>query len=205
MAEMGCLERYLFQGWRETIKTNKMKNSDIKFVVDRIKAQEGETVMLSWECGVPDAVTLTIDNGFTKSQIQLPDSGSRSVAIQKSKGTTTLRLTVAASGRIVRREVVVRVKNLKTIKARPYRASSSPRGGSLKGLWGRVNGWFRGQLQRWSYAWRAMPPRRRRIYQAIFIWLMAMMVATCSHNSGYTAGYKEALRQVQSGSVQHPV
>lgn len=171
-----------------------MKNSDIKFVVDRKSANEGENVMVSWECGIPDAVTLTIDNGYTKSQIQLPDSGSRSVAIQKSKGSTTLRLTVAQSGAIVRRELTVKVKNIKRVKAKTYRPSSS-RGGSFKGLWGKLSYRVNSFMQRMAYSWRAMPPRRRRIYQAIFIWLAAMMVATCSHNSGYEAGYQKALQE----------
>lgn len=170
-----------------------MKNNDIKFAIDRTSAEEGENVMVTWECGIPDAVTLTIDNGFTKSQIQLPDSGARSVAIQRSKGSTTLRLTVAQSGKIVRRELTVKVKNIKRVKAKTYRPSSS-RGGSLKGLFGRLGGKINGFVQRMGYAWRAMPLRRRRIYQALFIWIAAMMVSTCSHNRGYEAGLNHALQ-----------
>ena len=177
-----------------------MKNSEIKFVVDRKTVEEGESVMLSWECGVPDAVTLTIDNGYTKSQIQLPDSGSRSVAIQRSKGATTLRLTVAQSGRIERREIAVKVKNIKRVKAKAYRPSSAARGGALKDLLGRVRYKLRGLLQRVAYAWAAMPRRRKRIYQALLVWLTAMMISTCAHNNGYKAGYQEAMRQ---SAVEH--
>jgi hypothetical protein len=182
-----------------------MKNKDIKFVVDRKSAQEGENVLVSWECGLPDAVTLTIDNGLTKSQIQLPDSGSRTVAIQRSKGSTILRLTVAQSGHIERREIAVKVKNLKTIKAKPYRATSRRSGGSLKGLIQRLGDKLRQFVGRVGYSWRAIPPRKRRIYQALLIWAAAMMISTCSHNSGYQAGYKRALQDVSPTTATKPL
>lgn len=187
-------------GRSKRLKTSRMKNNEIKFVVDRKSAEEGENVLVSWECGLPDAVTLTIDNGFTKSQIQLPDSGSRTVAIQRSKGSTTLRLTVAQSGRIERREIAVKVKNIKRVKAKTYRARPQGGGGSIRSFFQRIGYKLRGWMGRMGYAWRAMPLKRRRIYLALLIWAAAMMLSTCSHNNGYKAGYQRALQEMSATS-----
>lgn len=170
-----------------------MKNSEIKFSVDRSSATEGESVMVAWDCGVPDSVTLTIDNGLSSSRIQLSDSGSRMVMVGRCKGRMVLRLAVASAGRIERRELVVKVKNLRTIKAKSARRTSS-RTFTPNGFVGRAVRWVENLWRRLAYSWRVMPAKQKRIYVIMLLLLAALWISALSRNAGYEAGYREGLK-----------
>lgn len=177
-------------------------SSKIKFSIDRKSAGEGEYVTLSWDCGMPDSATLTIENGYRTSRLQLPDSGSRTVLIEKSKGKTTFRLAATWGTRKEVSELSVKVKNLKTIRAKAYR----PKRGktlSFRGLWGRIVSWWRSFTGRLSYAWRVMPPRQKRIYKIVLIVLAIMWAGSAWRNAGYRAGYEQALRDQQRIEATH--
>ena len=95
-----------------------MSKSNIRFDVDRRSAKEGESITVTWDCGVPDSVSLRVDNGYRPFILQLADSGSRAIAIEKSKGKTTLRLTASCGTRKESREIAIKVKSTKVIKAK---------------------------------------------------------------------------------------
>ena len=170
-------------------------SSKINFSIDRKNAREGESVMVAWECGMPDAVTLTIENGYESSRIQLPDSGSRAILIGKSKGKTTLRLTVAKGGKIERKELTIKVKNIKPIRAKAYRPRTKF---SLRDLLRRVGEWWRSFCSRVSYAWRTMPPKRQRFYKILLLVLAITWMGSAWRNAGYRAGYEQAIRDTQT-------
>ena len=169
-------------------------SKEIKFDIDRKSVQEGETIMVAWECGMPDAVTLTIENGYETSRMQLADSGSRTILIGKSKGKTTLRLTVAKGGKIERREVAVKVKNIKPIRAKTYRPRSKF---SLRNLPQKVGEWWRSLRSKVSYAWQVMPPRQKRLYKIFLIVLAVMWISGLGRTAGYKAGYEQAMKDAQ--------
>lgn len=169
-------------------------SSKIKFDIDKKCAKEGETVLVAWECGMPDAVTLTIENGYETTRLQLADSGSRAILIGKSKGKTTLRLTVAQGGKIERKELSVRVKNIKPIRAKAYRPR---RQFSLRDVPRRVGEWWRTMCSRVRYAWQSMTPRQRRIYKAVLIMLVVMWLGGMWRSAGYKAGYEQAMKDAQ--------
>lgn len=175
----------------------------IIFTADRKSVGEGEYVTLSWDCGMPDSVTLTIKNGYHTTRLQLPDSGSRSVLIEKSKGKTTFRLVAAQGTSKQSQELSVRVKNLKTIRAKAYRPKKSRRPASLGELWSRTKAWWRNFCGRVSYGWRVMPPRQKRIYKIVLIALAIMWAGSAWRNAGYRAGYEQALRDQQQIESTH--
>ena len=179
-------------------------SAKINFTVDRKSVREGETVMVTWDAGVPDAVTLTIENGYETSRLQLPDSGSRAVMIAKSKGKTTLRLAVAQGGRVERRELCVKVKNIKPIRAKAYRPKSHRnRQFSLKNLPRRIGEWWRTFCSRMRYAWQVMPPKQKRIYRILLIVLAVMWMGSMWRNAGYRAGYEQAIRDAQQIEAEY--
>jgi hypothetical protein len=187
-----------------------MSESKIVFNVDRTEVNEGENVMVAWDCGIPDAVTLTIDNGYSTSQIQLADSGSRMVAIHKSKGRTTLRLAVATGGKIERREVVLKVKNIKTThtqtasnKGTNYSYVKQRNGFSLKRLYNKISYRIRGFFQRLSYGWSVMPKRTKRIYQFALLLMVVMWFNTCGQSKGYQMGYEQAIIDARKAATQY--
>lgn len=169
----------------------------IEFTADRKSADEGGYVTLSWDCGMPDSVTLTIENGYKTTRLQLPDSGSRTILIEKSKGKTTFRLAVAQGTSKTTSELSVKVKNIKPLRAKAYRPHKSRRGFSFRGLGGRIATWWRNFTGRVSYGWRAMSPRQRRTYKIILILLAIMWAGSAWRNAGYRAGYQQAIRDRQ--------
>ena len=180
-----------------------MSKSNITFDVDRRSAKEGESITVTWDCGVPDSVNLRVDNGYRPFILQLADSGSRAIAIEKSKGKTTLRLTASCGTRKESREIVVKVKNTKVIKPKEvrYRRSRSTAQNnipSLRELWGKLRSGLRGFVQRVEYAWRTMPPRTKRIYKFLLILLAAMWISSMGRSQGYKAGYEQGIKDRQS-------
>lgn len=180
-----------------------MSKSNITFDVDRRSAKEGETITVTWDCGVPDSVSLRVDNGYRPFILQLADSGSRAIAIEKSKGKTTLRLTASCGTRKESREIVVKVKNTKVIKAKEVRYRRSRRNTSttlpsFRELWQRLRSGLRGFVQRVEYAWRTMPPRTKRIYKFLLILLAAMWISSMGRSQGYNAGYEQGIKDRQS-------
>ena len=180
-----------------------MSKSNITFDVDRRSAKEGESITVTWDCGVPDSVSLRVDNGYRPFILQLADSGSRAIAIEKSKGKTTLRLTASCGTRKESREIVVKVKNTKVIKAKEVRYRRSRRNTStalpsFRELWGKLRSGLRGFVQRVEYAWRTMPPRTKRIYKFLLILLAAMWISSMGRSQGYKAGYEQGIKDRQS-------
>lgn len=178
-----------------------MSNSNITFSVDRKSATEGETITVSWDCGVPDSVSLRVDNGYRTFILQLPDSGNRTILVEKSKGKLSLKLSCSCGTRVERREIDVKVKNLKVIKARPARERQSRNFFSIrspKELWHRIKNSIRGFVQRVEYGWRVMPPKTKRIYKFLLILLAAMWISSMGQNRGYRAGYEQAIKDRQS-------
>ncbi len=173
-------------------------SNKIKFDIDRRSVREGDTVMVAWDCGVPDAVTLTIENGYETTRLQLADSGSRAIVVGKSKGKTTLTLAVAQSGKIERKVLSIRVKNIKPIRARAYRPRSARCASwSLRDVPRRVGEWWRSMASRVRYAWSVMPPRQKRIYKFLLIALAVMWMGSAWRNAGYRAGYEQAVKDSQ--------
>lgn len=170
-------------------------SSKIKFDIDKKSAKEGESVLVAWECGMPDAVTLTIENGYDTTRLQLADSGSRAILIGKSKGKTTLRLTVARGGKIERKELSIRVKNVKSIRAKVYR---SRRKFSLREVPKRVSGWWRTLRARLSYAWQSMTPKQRRLYKIVLVMMVVLWLGGLWRSAGYRAGYEQAMKDAQN-------
>ena len=180
-----------------------MSKSNITFDVDRRSAKEGESITVTWDCGVPDSVSLRVDNGYRPFILQLADSGSRAIMIEKSKGKTTLRLTASCGTRKESREIVVKVKNTKVIKAKEVRYRRSRRNTStslpsFRELWGKLRSGLRGFVQRVEYAWRTMPPRTKRIYKFLLILLAAMWISSMGRSQGYKAGYEQGIKDRQS-------
>lgn len=176
-----------------------MSKQTISFSADRTHATEGEVVTLSWDCGVPDSVTLRIDNGYKTTLLHLPDSGTRAILIEKSKGKTTLQLTAVIGTRKEHKELSVRVKNLKVIRPREATRRSSRRRFSMadlspKQLWQQIKGAVVGFWRKLEYGWRIMPPKTKRIYKFLLILLAAMWISAMGQSRGYKAGYEQGIK-----------
>ena len=173
----------------------------IEFKVDRKRVKEGDIVVVTWNCNLPDSVTLIIDNGYNISRIQLPDSGTRSVLIQRSKGKTTLRLSVVQGGKVEYKEVDVKVKNISLTNDnghRTYQGNSTSSTSSLSGWFGRLKYKISLFIQRFTYGWRVMPENKRRTYKILLAVLIVLWIAVIFQRIGYNAGYEKGIQEFQS-------
>lgn len=165
-------------------------SKEIQFKTDRTKVREGEYVIISWQCDSPDAVSLTVDNGFSSYSVQLADSGSRSVTVEKSKGRkTVLRLNAVYNGKVERKEIEVKVEEVKARRAPKAGTSPKPFRNPFRNF---RSGWnsFKYRL---SYGWQAMPEKKRRNYTTVLIALALVWLFTVARTCGYQAGYQKAL------------
>lgn len=151
--------------------------SKITFNSDKTKAREGEYINVSWSCEGPDAVSLTIDNGYNSSSMQLADSGSRAILLTKSKGKTVLRLKAVFNRKAEVSEIAVKVeapkpeKKAKAPKAKKPRKPIKNPFKTLKSSW--TTFW-----SRMKYGWQMLPPRKRRTYKILFLVLFILWLLT---------------------------
>ncbi|MBE6201374.1 MAG: hypothetical protein E7134_04200 [Rikenellaceae bacterium] len=180
-----------------------MKQNNIQFSTDRQSATEGEVINVSWDCGVPDSVALKVENGYRTYILQLADSGSRALMVEKSKGKMTLTLTRACGVHKDSKTIAVKVKNLKVVKARPARSHSTRSNGgrsipSPSQLWQRIKEGTRAFIGRIKYAWQVMPPKTKRIYRIVLIVLAVLYISSIGQSRGYRAGYEQAIKDQQT-------
>lgn len=175
-------------------------SKEIQFQVGKTKVREGDYVVISWQCDSPDAVSLTVDNGLSPYNVQLADSGSRSVTIEKSKGKkTVLRLNVVYNGKVERKELEVKVEEVREAKApkarqaRPARSFRNPFR-NFKANWNS----FKYRLR---YGWQVMPEKKRRIYKAIMYGLLAVWLFSIVRTCGYQAGYQKGLESAPQSTI----
>jgi len=150
---------------------------------------------VSWDCESPDAVSLTVDNGFRETSVQLADSGSRSVVMDQSKGNTTLRLTVVQNGKVQKEELSVKVSKPKAKTTKQHRPLNNP----FKNL----NGNWSSFIYRLRYGWQMLPDKKRKIYKAIFFGLIALWLFGIAESIGYKAGFKKGYESAPQELTQN--
>lgn len=173
------------------------------FKVDKKKAKVGDWVTVSWNCDSPDAVSLTVDNGYSSYNVQLADSGSYGITIAKSKGKTILRLNVVFNGKVQREELEVKVEesehhqqstgsSRKVYEAEPPRSSKKRSFGNplswLSRKWSDFNARFR-------YGWSLLPEKKKRIYKIALWVIVAVWLFSIAQSIGYKAGYQRGIQE----------
>lgn len=158
-------------------------SKNIQFNIDKTKVKTGEYVTVTWQCEGPDAVSLTIDNGSSTNSLQLPDSGSRSIVMEKGK--TTLRLKAIFNGKAEQKELTVKVEEPKAAKKPRARKATSRRLRSPKELW-----------YGFKAGWNMLPEKRRRvlktlIYVTLALWFFSI-IRTCGYQDGYQKGIESS-------------
>lgn len=155
-----------------------MGNSTIhKFEADRTSGTEGDCVTLSWECGCPDSVTLTVDNGYRKDSMEVGYDGSTRMVLAASKGKTVYTLTARTNGKAEEMSVTVKVKNTSSGKA------SKPKSevGSLKLRLEKFKAWWIQYKYRLKYSWQYMP-KKQKILWYVLIGLTVLMLLSGIRN-----------------------
>lgn len=98
------------------------KSKVMKFRTDKSKVYEGESFIVSWDCQNPEMVSLTVEDG-AKSQIPLPDSGSRTISASGNADKIVLTLHASIGGRVQVKKAVLR---LSVMSSRPKRCTIAP-------------------------------------------------------------------------------
>ena len=168
-----CDDATVFADIRKTRKA-------MTFSIDKKQVQEGEYFTVSWDCQNPDMVSMTVEDG-SRSQFQLPDSGSR--AIQASGNADKIVLTLRASigGKVEEKKAAVKVKR-KVLKAEKVRRSpkSSSSGGKKAFDFSKISSWWNNFTSRLKMAWSYMPENKKLAYKILGLILLAMILAGIS-------------------------
>lgn len=182
----------------DTPEGNTFLMSSFNFTVDKKSVREGDYVVVSWACKNPDAVSLTVDNGYGQTSVQLADSGSRSVVMDRSKGKTVLRLSVVQNGKIHKEELSVKVEARKAPKAERTSTHSGPKNSfkNIKGNWSTF-------VYRLRYGWQMLPEKKRRIYRAILYALIAVWIFSIAESIGYRAGFRKGVESAPQEMTQN--
>lgn len=141
----------------------------IRFKTDKKSAKEGEYVTLQWDCPTcPDAITLTIDDGYTKRSIPLADSGSTTLRVGPSKSKTRYTLTVQLRGKIERRHLDIRVKGAQDRKF-VWKDKMTAWKDRLEASWNV----FWAQTR---YGWASLPKWKKALYLGLLVlWLILII------------------------------
>jgi len=153
-----------------------------QFSVDREKAQEGEYVTVSWSCQDTEAVSLSVNDGVMEYSMSLADSGSRTILIQNSpKGKTVLTLRSVNNGKVEKKEISVKVKNVETAKATKVGSFQD----KVQIFFSDLKSSWRTFSARMKYGWQNLPPKRKTFFKIILIALVLIYLDILIHSFAY--------------------
>ncbi len=159
---------------------------------DRKSASEGEYIEIRWACeACPDSLYLSIDSGSTQYSIAVSDSGTTRIPVPRSNGKMTVKLIGVISGKKVTESLDVRVKSVKSQKAK------TPLSSRLKLLKEKMQAkWyvFRAQLKYW---WLS----RKKWQKALWIALLALWLGMLISSFGNRPKAKVSSDQIQTAYI----
>ena len=141
----------------------------LKFNIDKVKADAGESVNVSWDCDNPDMVSLTVEDG-QRSVYQLGDSGSRSIKLSGDSDKVVFTLSATLGGKVERstRTVKVSRKVLKAEKVQRAPGSSSSSKFRMPDF-GKVGDWWKRTASNFKMAWSYLPADKKLAYKILGI------------------------------------
>ena len=156
---------------------------------DRKSVSEGEYIEIRWSCDAcPDSLYLSIDSGSTQYSIAVSDSGTTRIPVPKSNGKMTIKLIGVISGKKATESLDIRVKSVKSQKAK------APLSSRLKLFKEKGQAkWyvFRAQLKYW---WLS----RKKWQKALWITLLALWLGMLIASFGNKPTPKISSDQVQT-------
>lgn len=136
----------------------------IEFTTDRNKVTEGDIVEVRWGCPGAAEVSLTIDNGYKKTDIPLEISGYKKFRLNRSKGRTVLTLNATIQGHPYKQKLYVRVKPMKTTKAETL-GTDGKKQTAIKRWWLKL----KEQCRRDRAKFKQLPPQKQFAYKLMII------------------------------------
>lgn len=135
----------------------------MKFRTDKTKVHEGENFIVSWDCENPEMVSLTVEDG-AKSQIPLPDNGSRTISASGNADKIVLTLHASIGGRVQVKKAVVKVtRNVVKTEKVHHRTRSSPGNKKIFDL-SKIASWWNTVSFRMKTTRAYMPEDKRMAY-----------------------------------------
>lgn len=144
----------------------------ITFVTNRSVVTEGDVVEIRWECPNAQSVSLSIDNGFKNTQMELEMSGVKRFRLNRSKGKTKLILSAVVNGRTYKETQNVKVKPLKTVHAETVDQQGNPVGKGKQWMQRLVTKW-QTYKRTFKYNWSLLPEKKQVAGKALGIMVLA--------------------------------
>ena len=145
------------------------------FTTDKTVVTEGDIVEVRWDCPGADNAELTIDNGYKKTSLPLPLSGSKRFRLHRSKGRTRLVITATVGGKRYSKTQKVKVKEIPVTKAETV-DHRGRRMGKLR-QWMSLPKWQSWRM-RFRQGWQMMTPEKRLASRLLLILGGILLLAT---------------------------
>lgn len=145
--------------------------------VDKKTIEEGQYVLLTWDCGDPDQVSLVVEEGASRRVLPLSNSGTTSVLPTGESDTMRLRLRcVDASGKVLEEERTVKVKR-RVLKAERVDGSPFDGGqgrktqssGDRPAFLERAGQWWRRRKEAARAFWSVQPKDKKLAFKVLGI------------------------------------
>jgi|GEM_PF-3474766 len=151
----------------------------IVFTIDKTRVTEHEYITVRWECGMPDQVSLTVEDG-TRQVFQLGDSGTK--VIEASGNTDIIRLTLRASvkGNVYHKELSVKVRHRDAKSGKGHRSSRRQRERKPTSVISNIKNWWDEGIYRVRTTWSYLPENKKLALETIGLMCCVMLLAPIS-------------------------
>lgn len=146
------------------------------FEVDRRTVTEGDVVEVTWQCEKADSVSLTLDNGFRKTDIPLEKSGNKRFRLNRSKGRTKLTIAATVAGKTYRKTLAVQVKKMPTMRAETV-DQQGRRQSSLKIWWQQLLTNWHNLRGKWRMRLQGLPEQKQLAVKVLAVIGLMLLVS----------------------------
>lgn len=155
------------------------QKENIVFTVDKTRVTEHEYVTVHWECGMPDQVSLAVEDG-TRQVFQLGDSGTK--VIEASGNADIIRLTLKASvkGVVYQKELSVKVKRQTVRSGKMHRDAHRRNSRSLSSVISNIKNWWNESIYRFRTSWNYLPDNKKLALETIGLMSIIMLLSPLS-------------------------
>ena len=141
------------------------------FKIDKDKVSEGEIVEVRWQCSDAESVSLTLDNGHSKTTIPVEKEGNKKFKLNRV-GKTTITITSTKNGKTTDKSGKVKVS------ARKYDTYQRVGDSKIKELWEKISRSTRNYISKMKYGWSVMPKDKKQATTSLTIILAIMIISS---------------------------
>lgn len=141
------------------------------FKIDKTKVTEGEIVEVRWQCSDAESVSLSLDNGHSKTTIPVEKEGNKKFKLNRV-GQTTITITSTRNGKSTDKRGKVKVS------AKKYDTYQRVGDSKIKEWWQKLAHKTGNYVSKMKYGWSIMPKDKKQATISLTIILAIMIISS---------------------------